>query len=341
MGTGIIEQPKVWLSFSKGSKGPRKRLRLSAAHNEWNHVAVALVAMEEGYFSDEGITDVELISFDESKEVLIDREIHQVNLLAEGVVDVAIDPRATFVLEAKDKNRPVCIVAARRTTHAFILVGQKDLKSIQDLRGKALDMGQRGGATDVMMRQVLKDSDIEPDEDVQFSYSGGPMHNPAAHMKSFRAGKSDPAMLVTAGELEKLVAEGYPVLADLRKLYPSRHDRITAANENFTREHPELLKGCLKALIRACGFVLNMDKAWFNKLMKDAGFLTEKRELESYDALFTAWEGRISKDLSLPRDGIDLIIDEQKRAGSISPSFNADQVLRLDELKKAQVELGL
>ena len=84
-----------------------------------------------------------------------------------------------------------------------------------------------------------------------------------------------------------------------------------------------------------------MDKAWFNKLMRDAGFLVEERELESYDALFTAWEGRISKDLSLPRDGIDLIIDEQKRAERISPSFKADQVLRLEELKKAQVELGL
>ena len=55
MGTGIIEQPKVWLSLTQGTKGPRKRLRLSAAHNEWNHVAVTLVAMEEGYFSDERV----------------------------------------------------------------------------------------------------------------------------------------------------------------------------------------------------------------------------------------------------------------------------------------------
>ena len=177
-----------------------------------------------------------------------------------------------------------------------------------------------------MMRQVLKDHGIEPDRDVQFSYSGGPMHNVAAHIKSFREEKSDPAILVTERELEKLVAEGYPILADLRKLYPSRHDRVTAANENFTRENPELLKGCLKGLNRACGFVPNMDKAWFNNLMKDAGFLTTERELESYDALFTGWEGRISKDLSLPREGIDLIIEEQKRAGTISPSFKAEGV---------------
>jgi len=272
--------------------------------------------------------------------VLVDREALQVDLLAKGVVDVAIDPRATFVLEARDKNMPVCIVAARRKTHAFILVGQKDIKSIQDLRGKTVDMGNPGGATDVMLRQVLKDHGIEPDKDVTFTYSGGPMHNLAAHIASFREGK-DPAKLVTEKELEKLVAEGYPVLADLRKLYHSRHDRVTAANENFTREHPDLLKGCLKALIRACGFVLDMDREWFNALMRDSGFLTSKSELDSYDALFTAWEGRISKDLSLPRDGIDLIIEEQKKAGRISPSFNTEEVLRLDQLTKAQVELGI
>ncbi len=72
--------------------------------------------MEEGFFSDERITDVELISFDETEDMLIDREALQVDLSAQGVVDVAVDPRAMFVLEPRDTNMPVCIVAARRKT---------------------------------------------------------------------------------------------------------------------------------------------------------------------------------------------------------------------------------
>jgi hypothetical protein len=40
-------------------------------------------------------------------------------------------------------------------------------------------------------------------------------------------------------------------------------------------------------------------------------------------------------------EGIDLIIDEEKRAGRISQSFKADDILRLDELKKAQTELRI
>ena len=335
-----ILQPKVRLSSTDAGKGPRKRVRLSAAHNEWNHLAVALVAMEKGFFEEEGLTDVELISFDEETDQLIDREELQVDLVAQGVVDVAIDPRATFVLEAKEQKRPVCVVAARRLTHAFILIGQKGLKDIHELRGSSLDMGQRGGATDVMMRQVLKDHGLEPDRDVKFTYSGGPMHDLAHHAKAFREGKRGPASLTTARELEKFLAEGYPVLADLRKLYPPRHDRITAANEDFCREHPEMLKAVLKGLIRGCRFVLKMDKEWFTQFIKECGFLATEREVDSYEPLFTAWEGRISPDLSLPMEGIELIVDEQKRAGRLAPSFKANDVLRLEELKKAQLELG-
>ena len=69
---GMILQPKVWLSVSKGGRG--RRLRLSAAHNEWSHVGIALVAMEEGFFAREGLTDVELISFEEgAKNCSIER----------------------------------------------------------------------------------------------------------------------------------------------------------------------------------------------------------------------------------------------------------------------------
>ncbi len=59
----MILQPKVWISVAKGRRG--RRLRLSAAHNEWNHVGIALLAMEAGFFAEEGLTDVELITFDE------------------------------------------------------------------------------------------------------------------------------------------------------------------------------------------------------------------------------------------------------------------------------------
>ena len=340
----MMLQPKVWLYRSNGSNDKQARLRISAAHNEWNHVGMALAAMGQGFFAEEGLSDVELVTFDENEQTkLLDREAIQVDLLARGLVDVAIDPRTTFLLEAKDQGQPVCIVAARRRNHAFVLVGQKGLKSILDLRGKTVEAGQPGGANDVMMRQVLQDHGLVPDRDVKISYGGGPMHDSAGAIQAFMEGKYGPALLKT--HVRPLIDAGYPVLADLNKLYPSRHDRVTAANENFVRAHPEVLKAFLKCMIRACRFAIAKEnrelknKVRFKQIVTDAGFLTSERERRSFDNLFDDWQTRVSPDLSLPMEGIQLIVDEEKKAGKIASSFKIDNVLRLDALRQAQTDL--
>src|SRR5437867_99565 len=132
----MLKSVRAWVS---GSGTSERRLRLSAAHDEWNHVGIALAAIDQGYFAEEGLPDVELITFpeDETGE-LLDREAHQVELIASGTVDVGIDPRTTFVMEARDTGEPVVIVAARRKNHAFVLFGQKDLETLDDLRSQTL-----------------------------------------------------------------------------------------------------------------------------------------------------------------------------------------------------------
>jgi ABC-type nitrate/sulfonate/bicarbonate transport system substrate-binding protein len=340
MGFQKTFRPRVWLGFSQSDKSVTRRLRVSAAHNEWNHIGIAIAALEEGFFAAEGFGDIELMTFDNGGEERTDKETLQLDLLCEGVVDIAIDPMTRLVLEARDKNRPVCIVAARRKNHASVLVGEKELRSIHDLRGKTVKIGQRGNTTDTMMRQVFTDHGLKPDEDVKFSY-GGLIRDPAGVTKAFMEGKYGAAILAPVGVWQSLVELGYPILADLRKLYPSRHDRVTAANEVFSEEYPELLKGFLKGMIRGCEFVLNRrNKGRFKDIMLKAGFLTSKREQNSFDDLFAGWQERVSPDLSLPVEGIQLIAKEQGQAGKISSSFKAEHVLRLEALRKAQFQVS-
>jgi len=336
----MLVRPQAWLSGNGTRSGSGARLRLSAAHAEWNHVGIALAAIEQGFFAEEGLPDVEVISFPDGSGELLDREAAQVDLLARGVADVGIDPRTTFVLEARDQGRPVCIVAARRKNHAFVVIGQKGLETLDDLRGRAVDMGQRGGATDVMLRQVLLDSGIEPDEDVRFEYSGAPMHDSAGRAHAFLEGQAGPAILAPTSELAMLLEKGFPILADLRERYPSRHDRITGANEQFVDERPETLKAFLKGMIRGCRWVLDLNNTErFKQIIVDAGFLTTEREQRSFDDLFLGWQTRGTRDLALPADGIQIIVDEEKRAGRIAPTFRVEDVLRLEALQQAQADL--
>lgn len=335
----MLMQPRVWMRGADGA-GRYPRLRLSAAHDEWNHVGFALAAMERGFLAEEGFGDVELITFPGAGAELLQREAQQVDLLASQQVDIGIDPRTSFLLEARDQGRPVCIVAARRRDHTFVLVGQKGLTSLEELRGKAVFMGPRGGATDVMLRQVLKDNGLEPDEDVVFEYVGTEMHDSVRVTREFVEGRYGPVKMVGTGALPWWVENGYPILADLRAMYPSRHDRVTAANENFVEQQPQALQSFLKGLIRASRWVLDPANAVdFKQIILDAGFLVDDRQRDGFDHLFDGWQLRGSRNLELPQDGINLIIDEQKRSGAIAPTFNPDNVLRLDALHRAQEEL--
>jgi ABC-type nitrate/sulfonate/bicarbonate transport system substrate-binding protein len=338
----MLLQPTSWLSCGEARHG-HIRLRASAAHAEWNHVGIALVAMSEGYFAAEGLPEVELISFPQDESALVDREEIQVDLVARGVVDIAIDPRATFALEASNQGKPVCIVAARRKTHAFAVIAQPGITSVDDLKGMTVDMGQPGGATDIMLREFLKDSGLEPDRDVKFEYSGGAMHDSRGQAEAFRSGRRGPvAMTSTKSETARYEADGYVLLADLGLLYPSRHDRVTAANEDFVREQPEALKAFLKAMIRGCNFVLDPNnRPRFEAIIREGGFLANERERRNYDGLYESWNTRVSRDLTLPQEGIDRIVTEERRAGKLPPSFDVANVLRLDALHKAQLELGL
>ncbi|MPZ14896.1 MAG: hypothetical protein GEU73_10830 [Chloroflexi bacterium] len=319
------------------------RVRLSAAHDEWNHVCIALAALTEGFFAQEGLRNVELVTLPEDSGELLSREAMQVELLANGNADVGIDPRTTFVLEANSEGRPVCIVAARRKTHAFVLFGRPGMQTIDDLRGQRLCQSMPGGATDVMLRQVLTDSGIDPERDVHIEYSGGAMHDSAGTGEGFRAGTHGAAILVTyRDQIEGLRRDGFPLLADLRTRYPSRHDRCTAANQNFAQQHPELVKGFCKGMIRACNWVLDLtNAARFKEIVIEAGYLKSKREQDNFDGLFLGWQDRVSRDLALPRDGIDLIVDEEMRAGRLPASYSVDQVLSLGPLKMAHTELGI
>ncbi|MBM2810696.1 MAG: transporter substrate-binding protein [Chloroflexi bacterium] len=338
----MLMQPRTWMKTTGGAGKSGQHVRISAAHAEWNHVGIALAAMDLGIFAEEGLTDVEAISFDEESGALLDRERVQVDLLASGQVDLAIDPQTRFLLQARSNGKPVSIIAARRRTHAFVLIGERGLSSIQDLKGCTLCTSDVGGANDIMLRQVLQDSGIDPEVDVKITYSGMAMHDTRGATVAFTEGRYGPAILASTAAWRGLVDAGYPMLVDLRVLYPSRHDRVTAANSDFAAANPDLLRGFLRGMMRGWAWILNPANATqFKEIVVESGFLTEEHDRQSFDGLFAGWRERGSIDLSLPRDGIELIVDESKRNHLIPDSFDTDDVLDLGPLHEAHRELGI
>lgn len=315
----------------KVSRHPR--LRLSTAHHEWNHQILALVAMEKGYFAEEGLDDIEVIAFPED-------EAAQIEALTNGLVDIALDPMTHRVLAAHDQGADIYIVGPRRKVHNFVIIGQKWMKSIKDLRDRELHIIAEGEPTQ-QLKQILKMNGLEWGKDVDIIHKTSKMHDLLRLEKDFLAGESL-TFNAHPWDAERWVEKGYPILADTTKLFPPRQDRIVAATGELVNEKPETLKAFLKAYIKASRFLVNGKNVDAIRVVVDkAGFFSSDADRENFPVVIGHVANRIAEDGTLSIEGVMQSIKEQREAGNITERITLDRVLRIGPLRQAQKELGI
>ena len=112
----------------------------------------------------------------------------------------------------------------------------------------------------------------------------------------FDSGKVDAAMIILQ-DAPGMVADGYPLLGDLSKLYPNGYAvRVTAPTGNVVRNEAERLTGLMRALIRAYRF-MNQGYADTKEILKQARYELDK------DMDAALWEGKYHMFERIPQDG--------------------------------------
>jgi ABC-type nitrate/sulfonate/bicarbonate transport system substrate-binding protein len=321
-----------WLSLGLPPKpSHHPRIRISAAHHEWNHVVIPLVAMAKGFFAEDELNEVELVT--------MGNEAWQIEGLAEGSIDFGVDPQTRLVLAAAERGTGITIIGARRRGHGFIMIGQPELKSMQDLKGKRIVLGAKEMATDIQARQLLKDSGLNPDRDLKFIYTGS-IHDCTEGRKIFLSRGAE-ATMIGWQDVDGYVRDGYSVLADMRKLYPPRQDRITVASGRMVREHPDTVKAFLKGIMRASAFCLEKNnQEEIRSIILEAGFPWELIKDLFYRHL-NGFKERLAADLTLPIEGVEQAIKEEQASGNLTTSFVLDRAIDLQPLKEAQREMRI
>jgi hypothetical protein len=325
---GIHGPYRSWLQEHSDPGIGGEVFRIAAAHDEWNHLIIPFVAMARGFFRRYGLPRVEIIA--------TGREEDQIGGLAEGWIDVGVDPLASLVLAANARGEPVYVGAARRQGYTFFLCGARGIEHIEDLRGKRVILAQPGGVTTFQAREMLRRSGLEPDRDVTLVFTGV-LHDPLRGWRALDAGEGE-AVMQPVTTARQMAAQGYPILVDGGEFFRPRHDRIMAVAGTALEHRAEQVAAAFQAMMDAARVVLDRDEAdQIRSLVEHCGFLVRGAEAGPvFDSLLDSLYFRIDPLFELPADGFADIVQEAQAEGLVPIDFDPRRALRLEPLQRAQ-----
>ena len=301
---------------------------LAAGHVHLFHIVAPIIARDRNYFRDEGAGDCDFLYSGSDAKTL--------EGMREGVYQIGLDPKPYLVCEAKCTGADIAIVGGWLNTPAYGFVAAKDrgIKSLKNLAGKKVSAREPDGIDVRFARQLFRREGFDPDRMVTWIVNGA--RSRRIQQPLLDSGEIDAAMIILK-DVSGMIADGYPVLADLGKIYPHGYAvRITAARGDIVREEPERLTGLLRALIRAYRF-MNQRYGETKEILTRAGYALDK------DMDAALWEGkyhmfgRIPPDGSVNQAGLQLVIDEEKAAGKLPAEFRMQEIL-VDGFVKAAAQ---
>jgi ABC-type nitrate/sulfonate/bicarbonate transport system substrate-binding protein len=303
-----------------------EKWHLSAGHHHLFHIVSPIVARARGYFGEEGVGECDFFCSGSDAETL--------KGMREGRYHIGLDPKPFLVCGAKARGADVFIVGGwlNSPAYAFIAAKGRGIRSLQDLRGKKVSVREPDGIDTRFARALFRHEGLDADELVQWVTAGA--RSRRVQQPLFDSGQVDAAMIILQ-DVPGMVSDEYPLLGDLSKLYPNGYAvRITAASGDVVRNEPERLTGLLRALIRGYRF-MNQRYPETKEILTKAGYQLDK------DMDAALWEGkyhmfeRIPRDGSVNEAGLKLVIDEEKAAGKLPSSFQAEEILITRFVKEA------
>ena len=120
------------------------------------------IAQLKGFYREEGL----------DLETLLIRGSVGMQALIGGSVDYA--SAAGSIIAAGVRGAPVRLVLIVNAKPQFDLVGQPEIKSVQQLKGKVIGISSRGGAVDLLTQLILTQHGVTPNKDVTSIVIGTP-----------------------------------------------------------------------------------------------------------------------------------------------------------------------
>jgi hypothetical protein len=238
--------------------------------------------------------------------------------MKEKSVDIALDVQSRTVFFQRARGADLYIIAGWRNQGTGVVVGQPQIKSLQDMKGKRVGISDYNSIRHWSLQIQLSKAGLDLEKDVEWVRVGPSRER---HMDALKGGKVECAPL-SSWDAEELKKHGFNLLVRPADQYPDgRPERIIAATGRILEERPDLVKSFLKGLIRSYWFVRDMPKNFeylcrLYKRLLIQGSDPEERERLVWD------DPRILEAMPFPIDGLatgfEDMLSEEKRLGELN-----------------------
>jgi NitT/TauT family transport system substrate-binding protein len=298
----------------------KKSLRIVSVSLSWNNQLPYRIANAKGFFREQGLT---------VEQIFVRGGPTAIAALVSGNVDFGSIGGAQAPIRSNARGLDLQIIASLSNYTNYALLGSKDAKSIEELRGKIIGITGAGAFSDFAIRIFLKRYNLDPDRDVTLRAIGGTALRAVALERGVIA-----AAPFTAEDTIRLLDKGYPMIVNLNEALRIPQS-ILVTRAEMLQKYPETSKRFLKAMI------LGMQIAKHNK--KEAIRIGLASGLEGEPAVvnrsYDLFSPGYAADLSVAQDGIQIMLDEDIHSGVVDKKMSLDRVINDRILKLAQQEL--
>jgi len=298
----------------------KKLVRVVFVSLSWNSELPVRVAIAKGYFKEQGIT---------MEPIFVRGGPVAVAALASGDVDFGSIGGAQAIIRSKSRGLDVQIIGSISNKTNYILLGNKETKKLDDLKGKLMGVTGAGAFSDFAVRTFLKRSGIDPDRDVTLRAIGGTTLRAAALEKGLIA-----AAPFSPEDAVKLINKGYSLISNLSDSL-GIPQTVVVTRGDMLEKYPETSKRFLKALALGINLARN-NKTEAIKAGYAAGL---QGDPDTVSKAYDLYHLGLTSDLSIAVDGIQFMLEEDIRSGLVDKKMTLDRVLNDRILKRAQEEL--
>ena len=269
------------------------------------------IASHKGFFAAEDL-DVE-INFAQSGAAVTQQ-------LTGGSFDVALSVGITDPIHAIDKGASLAIIRIVGKNAPYVLIGKPGLKSIADLKGKTVSIGQPNDITTNYFQKMAEANGLKHGD-----YDALPAGVAAARYAALRAGVADAALVLPPVNFQAAAA-GYVTLGIAADYVKNMPFTGMAVRRDWAQAHAPVVKRLLSATDKSIAWLADeKHRGEAIALLVDVGRSSKEDADASYE--FLRRIDYFQPDSKLSRATLQNMIDIERGLGNVGPSLTADRLV--------------